>query len=262
MNKIFNVVKADYYISKNVYSKPKTPLRTVQTHELELYTTDGNISVINGVQYKQRAGNLLSAKPGDLRYSIGCFESYYIHFSCFDKDIADILNNMTGVFPLSDAEDIKRIFKDFIKAQLMPKISQELLVQGKLLELIGILTAENEKKYCGKYEHYLPAVFSACEFMEKNYDQRLTLEAIAASVSLSPGFFHTVFKTIKGTTPAEYLLALRLGHAKNILKKSNLPISEIAFSCGFGSQSYFSYAFKRHTSLTPKAYRDKKQIII
>ena len=38
--------------------------------------------------------------------------------------------------------------------------------------------------------------------------------------------------------------------------------SEIALRCGFGSQGYFNYVFKKHTSTTPKKYRDKKRIII
>ncbi len=67
MNKTFEIVNAGYYVSKDAYSGPQSPLRTVIYHELEMYLTDGNISVINNVQHKQHKGNILAAKPGDRR---------------------------------------------------------------------------------------------------------------------------------------------------------------------------------------------------
>lgn len=262
MNKTFEIVNAGYYVSKDAYSGPQSPLRTVIYHELEMYLTDGNISVINNVQHKQHKGNILAAKPGDRRYSIGSFESYYIRFACSDPEIVSALNSLPPVFSPEDIDNIKIIFKNFTYSHQLSGISKTLFQQGNLAELISLLITGNEKKYCGKYERYLPAVFSACEFIEKNYAQHIALSHISASANLSPNFFHSVFKSIKNITPAQYLLNIRVMHAKEMLIKSNAPISEIALDCGFESQSYFNYVFKKYTTLTPKAYRSKKQIII
>lgn len=98
MEQIFLADKIDYYISANVFSKSQTPLRKVSEYEIELYTTSGNISVINGVSYKQCIGNVLVAKPGDLRYSINSFECYYVHFTCRDSEICEALNTLPKVF--------------------------------------------------------------------------------------------------------------------------------------------------------------------
>lgn len=262
MNKIFEVAKMDYYISGNVFSKRQTPLRKTEKYEIELYTTTGNTSVINGISHAQKIGNVLVAKPGDLRYSIDSFECYCVHFSCSDADTAAALNTLPDVFSPADTEAVKRIFMNFLASKDFDGISKTLFIQGNLMELISLLLSENTQKYCGRYEQYLSDVFMACDYMEHNYEQHITLADIAAAVNLSPGFFHNVFKSIKGVTPAEYLVCLRIEHAKDMLRRSALPLAEIAILCGFGSQGYFNYVFKKKTGLTPKGYRDKKQIII
>lgn len=263
MSKIFDIIATGYYISKNVYSEPQSPRRKVTKYELELYSTDEHISVINDVKYKQSTENILVAKPGDYRYTIGAFESYYVHFHCGNPEIMSALDTLPSIFSPSNIDKIKNTFKDIaIVSHKLTGINKTLFQQGVLAELISLLLTGNEKKYCGKYERYLPAVFSACQFIEKNYSQHIMLSHISASVNLSPNFFHTVFKSVKNMTPAQYLLNVRIIHAKEMLIKSNAPISEIALDCGFESQSYFNYVFKKYARLAPKEYRSKKQIII
>lgn len=118
------------------------------------------------------------------------------------------------------------------------------------------------QKYHGKYKRYEEDIKLACEYMKNNIEQQITLEDIAKKVNLSAGYFHKVFKEIKSMTPTQYLTELRINRAKEALKESNAPLSEIAISCGFGSQSYFNYVFTKNTSQTPKKYRDKNMIII
>lgn len=262
MDSIFKISRADYYISKNVFTAPQTPKRIVTKHEIELYTVTNNKSAVNGTIYPQSPGNILISSPGDERYSIGFFECYCVHFLCKDKELTDVINSLPKVFTPSSSDNIKQIFKKLIHCQNLSGIAQTLALQGGMMELISEIIFENERTYHGKYSNYIPAVFSACDFIEDNYDRHITLSDVAAYVNLSPGFFHTVFKTIKKETPTEFLLKTRVDHAKDMLKNSNIPLSEIALKCGFGSQGYFNYVFKKHTLKTPGNYRTKKQIII
>ena len=138
-------------------------------------------------------------------------------------------------------------------------------------EILGCFLDDASKEYTGEYEQYLTAVNAACSFIQNNLEQRITLSEISKKVCLSPRFFHGVFKSVKGITPSEYLkgitpseylLEQRIILAKKLLRLNNSSLSEIAIQCGFGSQGYFSYVFKNYTGITPKKYRDKKQIII
>ena len=55
-------------------------------------------------------------------------------------------------------------------------------------------------------------------------------------------------------TLREYVEDRRIRKAVNLLVETDLTLSEIAYECGFSSQSYFSYAFKKKMNLTPREY--------
>lgn len=262
MEPLYTVVKTDYYISSQIFSEWQTPLRRVNEYELELYTTSGNISVVDGVEYTQTAGNLLVARPGNMRYSKGAFECHCVHFLCRDPDIVRALERLPTISHYSDTEALEQLFLRLPEAHRLGGFAGQLCIDGVLNELLGQLIAKENESYSGHFERYAPNVERACEYMKRELEHPLTLAAIAGEVHLSPGFFHTVFKDMKGTTPAKYLTGLRVRRAKEYLRKSNRPLAEIAVLCGFGHQGYFNYVFKKETGSTPKAYRDRKQIII
>lgn len=262
MNKIFKHDKSDYYISSKISPNGETTAREVTQYEIEFYTTSTNISVINGKEYPQKKGNVLVAVPGDIRYSINSFECYYAHFNCDDSEISDRIKAMPKVFEPRDGDLVAEVFKRLIQPSGEDKISKKLCTQGRLMELLGVLSSEGEGKYSGKYMGYFEDIERACTYMEGCFEQQLTLADIADTVNLSAGFFHKVFKTIKGCSPSNYLTDVRMRNAKDLLKRSNLPLAEIAVRCGFNSQAYFNYVFLKNTSVTPKSYRDKNRVII
>lgn len=262
MNSMFPSVNADYYISSNISSDFKTKPRTLRSYELELYTTENSESFVNGEGFRQKSGNVLVAKPGDVRYSVGAFECYYLHFTCHDDDICSMLADLPTVFPASDTDALTEIFKSAVSARKnFDRPAAELYLQGKLAELISTLVYGHRNRH-NKYAEYTPALKLVCDYMKEHLDSPIVLADLAALANLSPGFFHKVFKSSKGMTPARYLLALRMRKAKDLLTQTNTALSEIALSCGFGSQSYFNYIFSKSTALTPKQYRLKRRIII
>ena len=236
--------------------------RTVSHYEIELYISSGNTSVINGVRYPQKKHNILFAKPGDVRYSIDRFECYCLHFTTESTEVINAMLNLPPVFKPHAIEKITQTFTELMNAYSNRATGSNLLIQAKTLELISILADEHNEFPTYQYSKYSQNVFNACEYMAKNFDQNITLEDIAKSANLSPTFFHTMFKLSKQVTPREYLLQLRITMAKNLLRNTGKSLSEIAFSCGFESQSYFSYVFKKETGLSPKKYRTMQQLII
>lgn len=262
MNSIFFSVNADYYISSNISSGFKTNPRTLKSYEIELYTTENSVSFVNGEDFRQSRGNVLVAKPGDVRYSVGSFECYYLHFACHDDDICAMLAELPTVFSASDTDALTEIFKSAISARKnFDRPAAELYLQCKLAELISTLVYGYRSRPA-EYAEYTPAIKLVCGYMKEHLDTPLPLADLAARANLSPGFFHKVFKVLKGMTPARYLLSLRMRKAKDLLTQTNTPLSEIALSCGFGSQAYFNYIFSKNTALTPKQYRTKRRIII
>ena len=92
--------------------------------------------------------------------------------------------------------------------------------------------------------------------MEQNYaDPKLNIDALADHVGLSASHIQNIFKTATGSSISAYLRRLRLNKATELLKNTDIPISEIAERTGFGNSNYFYTVFKRHYSITPTEYR-------
>ncbi|MDR3338275.1 MAG: AraC family transcriptional regulator [Treponema sp.] len=92
-------------------------------------------------------------------------------------------------------------------------------------------------------------------YITENIQLPLRLEDLAARVALSPYYFTRQFKKETGYTPHQYLLVARINAAKHFLKNTTLSNKEIAFACGFSSESGFCIAFKRMVKTSPMTYR-------
>jgi AraC-like DNA-binding protein len=83
---------------------------------------------------------------------------------------------------------------------------------------------------------------------------------VADVSGLSAPYFSTVFKEEMGENLSNYLNRLRVDRAAKLLIETDLSLSEIAGSCGFEDQSWFSKIFKSYTGLSPGKYRDNNRI--
>lgn len=96
-------------------------------------------------------------------------------------------------------------------------------------------------------------------YMNENFPDQLTVEALAAAACLSPYYYIRLFKKFTGSTPYSYLLSLRITHAKYYLKTTDKSIKEIAFLCGFTTESNFCNAFRKLCGNSPSQYRGISQ---
>ena len=71
---------------------------------------------------------------------------------------------------------------------------------------------------------------------------------------MSRSTFFERFSGTVGVAPMEYLLAWRMALAKDLLRRRNMTVGEVAQHVGYGSASTFSVAFMRHVGLPPKRY--------
>lgn len=93
------------------------------------------------------------------------------------------------------------------------------------------------------------------EFIEDHLGGDLSLEAMAAEVSLSPLYLSRVFKAAVGQSPHQYVVTRRVERVKQMLRDADTPISQVAFSAGFSSQSHMSNWFRRLVGVSPAVYR-------
>lgn len=122
-----------------------------------------------------------------------------------------------------------------------------------ILHFILLSIVSDNQKGVPLYDRF--EVDRAIAFMNSYYSEKISIEDIAAHVSLSSGHFSKVFKTITGSTPIDFLNGIRLQKARNLLINSRKSITELAMECGFNTTSYFSTCFMERFHMTPSSYR-------
>lgn len=229
-----------------------TPERTVTCYEIEIYTENGGTTFVSGEGHQIKSGCVLIARPGDIRHTELPLRAYYAKISADAHTLTALLDGLPRIFSTNEADALA----DTVRGIMLE--GDPLMRHSGLLRLLALLRAEYVKwQRLEQIPHSKSreAVGLAIEYMEKHYTEKCTLAEIAAYAHFSPVYFHGLFKLATGKTPYEYLLALRITQAKQLLITGNLGMSEIAEKSGFTSQAYFNYSFKKATSFTPSEYR-------
>jgi len=95
------------------------------------------------------------------------------------------------------------------------------------------------------------------DYIEKNYDELLTINGLAEKFNMSSRTFIRKFTTITGNTPLEYIQRVRVEAAKRLLEKGKLTVEQVCMEVGYGDFGFFRNIFKRLTGLTPQEYKRK-----
>lgn len=224
-----------------------TAPRTAQTYELEYFFEDGGISVLNGREFPIKRGNVLFAKPGDVRYSHLPFTCKFLHFTVEDPLLTTALDSLRSFFPVTDLQKTDAQFSSVISHFYSVNRFDNITAAAELISLLHLLGSQTTQS--------LSTILRAQRFIEINFRDDLSTECIAKACDVSVSYLHRLFKTSLGITPGTYLLSCRIRAARDLLINTSLPLSEIAALCGFNSQSYFSDCFKKNVGTTPNAFR-------
>lgn len=94
-----------------------------------------------------------------------------------------------------------------------------------------------------------------CNYINENYSEKITLNAIADSVGFSKYYISRLFKQHMGVTIIDYLIKVRLDKAKELLGKGDYSIKQICFMIGYSDPNYFTWSFKKYLGVSPIKYR-------
>lgn len=97
----------------------------------------------------------------------------------------------------------------------------------------------------------------AVSFIEQNYDKHITLTELSNHCGICTTYLSRYFKKYSGFSPFDYINHYRIDCAAEMLIYTKMPITEIAFSCGYSDLSYFSKIFREIKHKTPRQYRNE-----
>lgn len=96
---------------------------------------------------------------------------------------------------------------------------------------------------------------SALRFLDNNFTDDISVEALAKMCSLSLSTFRRIFSSAKGISPVEYRNRLRVRKATELLKSGRYTVAEAAEAVGIGDIRYFCKLFKRYIGMSPGALK-------
>lgn len=125
-----------------------------------------------------------------------------------------------------------------------------------LYELIADVLESNLIDSVGVEMYHM--VMPAIHYIDENYHTEITLDKLAKLCIMSKTHFRRVFSAVCGASPIQYLIAVRIRRAEELLQLSNYTVSEIAQICGFKDVEHFCRTFKKRTGITAGQARTEK----
>jgi AraC-like DNA-binding protein len=245
-----------YNSAVEVKNRAVTKNRITTMFELEIPIETGGISYIDNEATAITPDMVICARPGQTRHTRLPFKCYYIHMILHEGELYELLMRTPSFIPIEEPEEYKRIFEQLCSYESAVRPEEKTKLYSLVLELIYLFARDANKnaRVADRGSVNKAVIEETVAYINDHPDADLSLEALAARANLSAIHFHNCFKAASGRTLHRFVEERRLKHAMELLLSTDMTLTEIAFTCGFSSQSYFSYVFKRSTGLTPRAY--------
>lgn len=218
--------------------------------------------ILKGKMQLDFGGHHYEAGPGEcLYFDSRQTHSYYpngsstFQFAHFGGNLSDyyyerICDNNRHSFRPENPEAISSCLSK-IEEETEQRIMNEHLISAHIHMLLS-LTLSNRENYATENSR---RIASCIHYMKENLDRTLTLQELASHVHLSTYYFSRLFKRYTNASPGEYLLNLRLSHAKMLLITTPYPVSQISDMCGFNDSVHFINIFRKKIGTTPLQFR-------
>ncbi len=109
-------------------------------------------------------------------------------------------------------------------------------------------------KECNKKDDKIKQMMA---YVHEHYSGKIAVQELAAAAFLSERECFRTFRDCLHMTPVEYIRSYRLQIACRMLADVRIPITDVGYSCGLGSSSYFGKIFREYFYCTPSEYRKK-----
>lgn len=181
-------------------------------------------------------------------------------YTLFSKGKEEPLNYY-GTYNLRIGEQLAQIGKINQKG-----IVKKLLVEGILNLTLAMeiqhlqADMEDELNPTGSLtKHELNSIKNISNDIEKHPEVQYSIKSICIDCGISASKLQEGFKLLHSTTVSDFIRNERLNTAERLISTTDMNISEIVYTVGLSSRSYFSKIFKRRYNVSPKMYQDNKK---
>ncbi len=246
------------------------PQRTIHAFELEYIIEGAGSIVVNGLRYQAIKGNVFIRTPGMIVQGFPPYQSYCIIWEDLSSSLAVVKEQYskgsmkdTGVFipcfiPFSQNNQIQLLFNSVYQKYLASEPGSQINMKADLLKILYYIVTFNNDIHIERLkaaEAHYHNIHKMKQYIEDNIYHQLKLADLASICNLSEGSLCRLFKKTNGMTLFTYINRSRMRKARHLLIETDLSVKEISAQCGCENESYFFRMFRRHSKMSPLAYR-------
>ena len=171
----------------------------------------------------------------------------FSHFGTLNLKMADLIKKIRTI----KGTGMLRVLK--IEARVYEVLSLHIQQHNRFLEGVLLPTSLIKSE--------LKIVRKVANNIVKHPEKEYSLEQLSQSSGVTQYKLQEGFKFLYNRTVTEYIRHVRLESARNMLKNTDLNVSQIVYSIGFSSRSYFSKIFKEKYDISPSAFKKKTLVV-
>ncbi len=213
-------------------------------------------------------GNIVVFKPGEEQ----CYNYYYkeqpevywVHFTGYGARECLIEAELAGnaVFYIGFSETAIDLYKRIMYELQIKRSMHDKMAGALLLELISYLSRKIHEYSSGSNRTKDANLQKVIGYIHRNYSSKLRVKELADMCNLSTYWFIHNFKNLTGLPPIEYLTAVRIDKARELLTNSSMNIGEVGNFVGYENPLYFSRIFKTQTGLSPSDFKKQYKSVL
>jgi len=174
-----------------------------------------------------------------------------------DVELVDdhLITDEEGIYTCGGAYSYLNLLLYIIEKHLGREMS---VLASKMFEIDIDRKSQNQFViFLGQKGHNDDNVLEAQNFIERNYEKKLTVEEICSKAGMGRRTFERKFKKLTGNSVIEYIQRVKVEAVKKQLEQGRKTINEIVYEVGYNDINAFRTVFKRCTGLSPVDYRKK-----
>ncbi|MCR6514855.1 MAG: AraC family transcriptional regulator [Clostridium chrysemydis] len=208
-----------------------------------------------------------SSSTEELKYEAIVFDLSMFLSSKLDSSSSIFIKSLINdkiLYPIINSDNFKNynLLLEYIlkiSSEFKSKdYSYQLKIKGYFFLLFSILFEDNiisNNKSSVINNEKLEKIKSVIMYIKNNYNNPIKIKDLAKISGYSEYYFIRFFKNQTGKTATNFINSIRIEKAINLLKSTNLSITDIGFETGFSDVSYFIKIFKSFTGSSPASYR-------
>lgn len=165
----------------------------------------------------------------------------------------------SALIPKADKinEELRNNINSVIQAKNSPNVYYSIFITGQLYNIAYLLMSSKYVKMelPVSQSRKLSTLNTVTEYLNKHFTEDVSLAVLSEKLGISKYYISHLFQELLNKSYVDYTNELRLAKAAEMLIKSDIPVSEIAYKSGFGNLSNFNRLFRLSYNSTPTDYR-------